>query len=33
VTKSEGDEKLSLEAYLDEVNLIMRAFCEVYTST
>jgi len=33
LTKSEGDEKLDLEEYLGEVNLIMRAFCEVYSST
>ena len=33
LAKPEGDEKLSLEWYLDEVNLIMQAFCEVYSST
>ena len=32
LAKPEGDEKLSLEGYLDEVSLIMRAFCEVYSS-
>jgi hypothetical protein len=32
LAKPESDEKLSLEDYLDEINLIMRAFCEVYDS-
>ena len=32
LAKPEGDEKLSLEEYLDEVSLIMRACCEAYSS-
>jgi hypothetical protein len=30
LAKPEGDDRLSLENYLNEVNLLMRAFCEVY---
>jgi len=32
LAKPEGDDKLSIEEYLNEVNLLMRAFCEVYNS-
>jgi hypothetical protein len=32
LSKPEGDEKLSLEEYLKNVNLLMRAFCEVLNS-
>ena len=32
LAKPERDEKLALENYLNEVNLLMRAFCEVYTA-
>jgi len=31
LSKPEGDEKLSLDQYLGQVNLLMQAFCEVYT--
>ncbi|MFC1901749.1 hypothetical protein ACFLX3_02330 [Chloroflexota bacterium] len=30
--RPEGDEVITLERYLNEVNLLMRAFCEVYKS-
>ena len=32
LAKPEGDDRLSLEGYLNEVNLLMRAFCEVYST-
>jgi len=30
--RPEGDDRISLEEYLSDVNLLMRAFCEVYQS-
>ncbi len=32
LARPEGDEELSLQEYLDEINLFMRAFCEIYSS-
>ncbi len=33
LARPEAEEKLTLKDYLDEVDLLMRAFCEVYNST
>ena len=32
LAKPEGDEKPDLVEYLNDVNVLMRAFCEVYSS-
>lgn len=32
IAKPEGDDRLSIEDYLNEVNSLMRAFCEVYNA-